>query len=316
MAGDNEVVACASSGMSYRTILLPTAVLGLVLTMGLFLMSNFVLPHFFRAATRTVESDVVTLLVSQLNRDQPFDRFEGAVLYADAAQQRTVPKQERTGDGPQPTKLIELNGVAMAYLDDHGGIRSDLTAETANAWLYYGASGRSWVSIRLRHVLYHDPERGRLAYTDRYDSPPMRMPSPFHDSPSFFTWLELRELNDHPDEFQPVRELKHQLVEEIAAARLRQEVRNALVSSDEQHELLLLGPREGERYTFRAPSIKTVKNTCYLEANNDQPVIVTQASSRGQNRRIVAQRVALTVNDPKAGTEPTVSAELQAAHLR
>ncbi|MEM8496259.1 MAG: LptF/LptG family permease, partial [Planctomycetota bacterium] len=70
LASDNEVQACAASGISYRSILFPVAAIGLALTMGLFFMANYVIPGFYRGAARTIEADVMTMLVGRLNEDQ------------------------------------------------------------------------------------------------------------------------------------------------------------------------------------------------------------------------------------------------------
>lgn len=93
MASDNEILACSASGMSYARILAPVAALGLCLTMGLFYLSNFVVPGFYRAAAETLESDLMTVLVNQLNQNRPFTEIDGYVLYADNATQMPAPKR-------------------------------------------------------------------------------------------------------------------------------------------------------------------------------------------------------------------------------
>jgi len=91
MAADNEVTACSASGMSYARILAPIAALGLVLTMGLFYLSNFVVPGFYRAAAQTLENDLMSVLVTQLNQNRPFTEIPGIVIYADSARQYDPP---------------------------------------------------------------------------------------------------------------------------------------------------------------------------------------------------------------------------------
>ena len=313
MAADNEVVACASSGMSYASVLLPVAVLGLALTMGLFLMSNMVLPRFYRLAAQTVEADMMSMLVSQLKSNRPFDRFGDVVLYADDAAQQDPPPMP---DSPrQPEKLIKLTGVAMARLDQRGGMRSDLTARQANVLLFRGESGRSWVTIGLDDVMYHDPQRGQLAFARNYDVPLMRVPSPFHDSPQFFSWSQLSRIGREPELYEPVRRLKIKLADAIVTARLRQKLRSALGPGRDQHRLTLHGAREGDRYAFDAAAIRAEDDAIYLEGREQQPAEVTYRSPDRAGWRIEAATVVLHVEPPKGGHRPSVRAELREARI-
>lgn len=317
MAADNEILACSASGMSYRAVLLPAGLLGLVLTMGLFLLSNLVLPQMFLNATRTIEADVMNQLVTQLNRNRPFDRFGGMILYADRAEQAEAPHLE--GSTLQPEQLIRLDGVAVARSDEGGRLRRDVTAQRANVLLFREGGADSWVTIRLRHVMYHDPERGELAYTERYDVPPMRLPNPFLGRPKYYSWFKLRELNRNPDGHQPVRERRRLLAGALASAELHHRLRAALGPGAGEHRLTLRGPREDERYTFHAPSMREEGDgpggAVHLRAADGEPATVVYQAPHRADRRIEAQRVVLRADAPEAGMEPTVRAELHEARI-
>lgn len=306
MASDNEIVACSASGLSYFSILLPVIGLGLALTMGMFYLSNFVIPTFYRAAAQTVETDLMTVLVSELNQNRPFTRLEDTVLYADTAVQRDPPVLE---DAPlQPSKLIELTGVAVGQLDEQGRLRSDTTAQRANVLLFYGET-QSWVTIRLRNVMYYDPAEGGLGFTELLDLPPVRLPSPFQDSPKFMSWPQLRELRNHPDRYHEVRIYKRELAQALAAERLRQELRGTLMHS-ERRQVTLAGARPNDRYTISAPVARVVDGTFALEGRDEEPVMIAYRSPNLPDRRYEAASASLQVVPGEAEIEPSVRVAL------
>ena len=55
MTADNEIQAMAVSGISYRRILLPAAALGIVLSVVMILLSQWVIPQFWSAIERMLE---------------------------------------------------------------------------------------------------------------------------------------------------------------------------------------------------------------------------------------------------------------------
>ena len=61
MANDNELLVCRAGGISYGMILLPVVFLGLVLTLTLFFLSNWVVPSFYRSAAFMLEKDIMSL---------------------------------------------------------------------------------------------------------------------------------------------------------------------------------------------------------------------------------------------------------------
>ncbi|MEL7087760.1 MAG: LptF/LptG family permease, partial [Planctomycetota bacterium] len=117
LANDNEIVACSASGISYLRILAPVFGLGLVLTGGMLFLANSVVPSFYRLAERTVESDAITLLVTQLNQQRFVElKDQGLVIYADTATQ--FPPQQIEGSVLPMTQLIQLEGVAVGEIVD------------------------------------------------------------------------------------------------------------------------------------------------------------------------------------------------------
>jgi len=301
MASDNEILACSASGMSYAKILAPVAALGLCLTMGLFFLSNFVVPGFYRAAAETLESDLMTVLVNQLNQNRPFTEIDGYVLYADAATQ--MPAPEHTG----ATKYIRLTGVAVGELDDRDRVRADSTAKVANILLFQDEAG-SRVTIKLIEAMRYQADTGELEYSQSLPIGPIELPSPFSDAPKFLSWPQLRRLDHEPDRFAEVRDAKVELAREVAIAELRTTIRDHLKADRAQRGVVLLGSRQSYRIT--SPSVRTVGGELVLESLKGNQIKVEYPAQGPIQRRIEAQSGRITISPGQHALEPTASIDL------
>jgi lipopolysaccharide export system permease protein len=312
MAADNEVLACSASGISYAKVLAPVAALGLVLTMGLFYLSNFVVPSFYRAAAETLESDMMTVLVTQLNQNRPFTEIDGYVLYADSAVQLPVPPNTRGA-----TKYIKLTGVAVGELDEQDRVRADSTAKEANILLYQGPEG-SFVTLKLLEAMRYQPDIGELEYSKSLPIGPIQMPSPFGDDPKFLSWPQLRKLYQDPDRFADVREAKIELAREVAVAELRTSIRKQMKIDRGQAGVVLSGYRQSYRIT--SPTVRTVRGVIILKSAPGKPITVQYPVNSVKHpyqgpvlRRIEAISGRIAIDPPnqgQPGIEPKASIEL------
>ncbi len=305
MTNDNEIVACSASGMSYGQVLMPVMILGLALMMTLFGLSNFVIPQFNKAAAQTIERDLMSMLVSRLNTGQPFE-LDNAILYADHAIARDdphVPDAEI-----QPERVVELYGVVVGQTDREGLIRGDATAEVATAALYRD-QGQSWVTIRLRDVMFYHPHRGQLLYQQLLDWPAVRLPNFFKDKPKFLSWPELKRLVLEPERNAEVRDAKIDLARSIAAMNLAARLRP---SEDDRagDELSFTGGPSGSSYRMRAPHVEARGDRLDLHALDDQRVVVELFSEALVNRRYEAESAIVNVEGGDDPMRPVVDIEL------
>lgn len=90
MSSDNEIAACAASGVSYPQLLLPGATLGVVLTITLSLISNYVSPAFWEAMARTSSRSVADVVVGRISRGEPV-QTDTLTLFARNAREVDVP---------------------------------------------------------------------------------------------------------------------------------------------------------------------------------------------------------------------------------
>ncbi len=315
MAADNEVVACSASGLSYTHILAPVAALGLVLTMGLFYLSNFVVPGFYRLASQTLENDMMTVLVTQLNQNRPFTEIDGYVLYADSAIQLAAPSAEQLDlppGTPGPTKFIQLTGVAVGELDENDRVRADSTAKIANILLFQDNEG-SRVTLKLLEAMRYQPDVGELEYSRSLPVGPIDLPSPFSDDPKFRSWPELRQLDREPERYDAVREAKTELAREVAAAELRTGIRESLKSNQGRDGVVLAGSLEN--YLIHSPSVRTVNGTLLLESRPGRPVVIEYPAEGPFQRRIEAGSGQIEIEPGKRELQPSASIELKQVRI-
>ncbi len=328
MASDNEVLACSASGISYAKVLAPVAALGLVLTMGLFYLSNFVVPGFYRAAAETLESDMMSVLVTQLNQNRPFTEIEGYVIYADAAIQKPIPDAQRKileRDLPLGTfaaKHIKLQGVAVGELDEKDVVRADSTAREANILLFQGPEG-SFFTLKLLDAMRTLPNAGDLEYSESAEIGPIDIPSPFGDDPKFLSWPQLRRLYNDPDRFKDVQEAKLGLARQVAVAELRTSIRQQMKNENGQTGVVLSSGRQG--YLIKSPSVRTVRGALILKAMPDRPITIEYPIHTAEHpydgpiqRRIEAQagRIAIEApNEMQPILEPHASIELSEVRM-
>ncbi len=309
VVADNELTACRASGMSYRMILMPVLVTGLILTMGLFYLSNWVVPSFYRRTASMVEKDLTQVLVQQVKAGRPV-ALGDIVLYADAADD-TQPPPVNPESRYQPSKLIRLRGVAVGRVDQSGRLRSDSTAARADL-LLYPVDDEVWVTIGLEDVMYHDAARGDLVWLEKWLVPGVRLPQPFRDKPRFLSWPQLRTLAQQPERYDVVREHKRYLAEAIAAEQLLDQIRSTLTGArGGGRSVTLLGSNPGQQFVISAPQVAQVDQGLRLEADPTLPVRVNCRRDGLITRRIEAESGDLWIEVAETHTEPWVCIDLE-----
>ncbi|WP_428389686.1 LptF/LptG family permease [Mucisphaera sp.] len=321
MAADNEVMACSASGIGHRAILLPVAGLGLALTMTLFMLSNFVIPGFYKQAALTIEKDLLTVLVSRLNDREPFTRGNW-VVFADGAE--TLPPPVPEPGRPAAEKLVRLSGVAVQELTARGAIRNDHTAETATALLYRDpVSGDSVVTLRLEGFVSFSSVEGdfRDGYVSSLNLPPLRLPSVLRDNPKYFSWPELRELAEHPQRFDRVRDSSLRYLQLLAAERLRA---GLIADLERGLPVRLVDPGTGQSVVLDAPDWRPLGRGVELLSRGEVLVRYRSASvEEGVGvgavplRPMDAERAYVAVERRSDSTaDPRVTVELRGVTMR
>ncbi|MBI1369468.1 MAG: LptF/LptG family permease [Planctomycetes bacterium] len=307
LAQDNEINACAASGVSYRELLTPVVLLGLVLTLGLFWMSNWVVPRFWRLVAAEIEQDVAKLVVRQIQRREVVELGK-LVLYADHAQDN-VTIADRPKDGPQPYNTLVLDGVAVARLDEHSALRSDYTAERAVVDLYRDESqDRIYATMLLTNVTINDPESGTLISVARQPIEPQEIESPFEQKPKFLSLPRLKRLVQEPERSRGVRDAKLGLIESLGHQAILRQAHDALV--DGKHELELTSP-QGQRYVITGPPRDPAGRKMRLEASGNDKVVVRARAGDVTTQRLEAEAATLEVVPNDVSGEPRMNLVLE-----
>jgi lipopolysaccharide export system permease protein len=306
LASDNELTACRASGLSWIALLAPAAVLGVVLCLGLLWLANFVVPGFYRAAAHTLERDVVSLAVNQLNRGRPFV-LDSAEIYADEAVVRPPPPLENSRLAPE--QYITLSGVAVAQRDGDDVVVSDATAERAGILLFREPeTGEVLLTLVMESAQLFDPRRGEVS-TQRLQMGPLGVPTLFRDSPKYFSLPQLRRLAERPQDFDMVRDAMHRLGRRAVAGTLLSRAAGQLGPSDAPtgRSLVLLGDDPEVSYAVWAGGATNEGELLSLAG----PVQVTAYRGQTPVRRFEATAATLTASLERVDAEPVLGVELE-----
>lgn len=213
LAADNEITACAVSGVSYRTLLIPPLLLGLAVMVSLFFLSNWVIPEFWLRVERIAQRDVTRMIVEQISRKQVV-RLNDYILYADEA--RAIDPPRAAPCELQPYQRIALiHPVGAELRPNTGEVETDFTAEQAVADLYR-LGGQTYATIQVAQAAIKDPRTGTLVNLERHVLPSQEIPSFFKSKPKFLSLERLREVSDDPGRFPDIRKHVDRLREALA----------------------------------------------------------------------------------------------------
>ncbi len=248
---DNEITACLSSGMSYRTILLPVLFVGLLLTLTLFYMSNWVVPSFYRKVAVVLQQDVAQILVSQIQNGHAVKLRSGVILHAEAA--KAVERPQLPGHEIQPNQGILVRGVVVGEFAPDGLLRREASAEAADIY-FFRDGGQAWVEMRLEDGMAYDQHSGVLWRSSGViETNRIFLSSRFRDNMKFSTWPELSRIGRDPDADDGVGNRKNVLVRLMSAQKALSELATAL--TDPSSGPAVLERPQAEIYHISAPRV-------------------------------------------------------------
>jgi len=224
---DNELVAAYAGGIGHRTLLVPAWITGMVLSGGLVVMNEQVIPSFLQSMERMIARDVARMLTRSVEMGEPLV-IEDMAIYADHAWPL----------GPDPEagayERIQLTGLAVMGLEpgspEQRG-KTDGPAPVPTVTMELTASeARVWLFREHRTVPQDDPAGGSgdarsgtevvVQFTEAYGSNtrdvpmvlgregmlgPLFIPGAFSNDPKFLTFRERDTLMDHPARMSCVR---------------------------------------------------------------------------------------------------------------
>lgn len=319
MAKDNEILACRAGGLSYSRIFAPVLGLGVVLMLVLLLLSNTIVPGFWKSAKRTVEGDVLGILVSQLNQNRPYIfKDAGRVLYADAADIEEAPAGSSV-DGLKAEQLIKLSGVAVGEFDKRTGhMLNDMTASAASALLIRDDFGKSYIVLRLEDPVYFDASddgdpSSSLGQFDEFSiDQPIELPNPIEDEALFFTFNDLMWLKRNPHDFDTVRGAQADLADAVARQQLTHLIADAMARGERGTGFIKLkGGLATEYYRISAPKAQITDEGLVLLADGELKVSIDRYSKADltglPTKKFVAEFAQVDISTGRFDRKPEVS---------
>ncbi|NBC11036.1 MAG: LptF/LptG family permease [Planctomycetes bacterium] len=314
MSADNEITACAMSGVSYRSLLTPVLVLGLAVTLGLFFLSNYVIPGFWARVEQAAQTDVARMVVQQLQGHDVVEMGE-LVLYADdAALDEDLPRPADVGpDEPWPYQRVILYHGAVGTIDGQTGrLGVDATGERAVADFYRHTDGHTYVTVKFVNATVRHPQTGLFVSTAEQNIPAQRLPSFFQVKPRFLSLDRLHEISQRPEEHQHVAQKMHKLRDALMIDQLLADMLSTLRGERGGGSIRFDGP-QNQHHTLTAPIARRDPdhpNRLLLAGEGDQRITVRVGRGLDVRQTLRAKGGRLDAEIRQTGAEPQFEIKL------
>ncbi len=182
---DNELLACRASGISTISLLKPALVLASIVTVASLVLSNFISPAMAARAGKAIKTNIRGIIYNQLRSRKYVEyepnRNECFVIHADY-----VDKASDT-----------LYGVVGVHIKHDTGSARLATASSTKV-MFFDRYGENYVAFDAL-----DLSGGGLGSYDtgsmrRQPFPPMEIPDPTKQKPSWCNWGQLLRMIDRP----------------------------------------------------------------------------------------------------------------------
>ncbi|MCP3905202.1 MAG: LptF/LptG family permease [Planctomycetes bacterium] len=297
MTADNETLAAAVGGISYRRLLVPVAGLGVVITIVMVLLTQWVIPRFWSLLQASVAEDATRIFQAALDRGDPFT-IGDRQIHAD----RVIPTTGAIGGAD--TRLV-LIGVVATDLDPDGRVDKDVTANKAVLDIYR-RPGVTYLKLDMYDTVAYNPDARLLVQAEHLDFDTIAIPSVIADHGRHMSQGELIELRRNPDGFGEVLTHKQMLAENLRDRALWDRLDERLARG-EAAEFAASVPTEA-RYVVRAAGLLDGR----LGATPESPIVVEQELASGGGRVFRAEMATLTRHD--AGPDATFTYDLVLEH--
>lgn len=200
ISADNEFVACRSSGINIRLLLLPSVVLSLFCVLVTFLVTNLVIPRMARNLDQFITGDLATIIQKRLNRPQGWALGDYR-LYSDHAPQ--VPDDPHT---------LVAQGLAFVQTDGSEVQKSGTAREAVLTIARHDDTLR--ISGYLNGIVAYDREKQMVLTDESQPIGPLDLPTPGISKLKFLQLGELAHYLRAPLEWREAKQALDQLLVE------------------------------------------------------------------------------------------------------
>jgi lipopolysaccharide export LptBFGC system permease protein LptF len=224
LASDNEIVAMATSGLSYQRILAPAIALAVLLTAAMVVIVDLGAPTFWQALRRIKGSDLTRLLVARIDRGEAF-RVGGTEIYADEAHVVDAP-----ADTGAQRRLV-LVGVAAVELASDGTPKREFAARYATVDFHRLPSG-DVLKVALTDATSYSAGEGAIAGASVVRPELIDLGQRGRASPKELRLAELWRLPSELERFPPIVVRRDELRATLSAADAWRAIDAALAAGD------------------------------------------------------------------------------------
>ena len=291
MAQDNEIIAMSVSGQSYKKLLAPMALLGVVLTLVVAILAQTTIPMFVRMMAEAMTADIPRLLTYSVKQHTPFVQG-GLVIWA----------EDLFVDQVNDDEKIALDHVAVAKLDRSGRADMILTASAAlvdvqrqqdrTSILISARDAAQWTRGEDGSGIFRGSKEIQLTHA-------IDLPSFTSRRPSSLTRKELLHLREDPSNYPHV---------DSAATRLKSDLLKIefLESLEEQfsvsHTISCTSEVGGRRFIIEAAGMKGEKF--------QPPISVTTIRTTGERNELAPKNAKLLINQSITGEVESVTLQM------
>lgn len=307
-AADNEHLAASAGGISHRSVLTPALGMGLSLALVVAALAHFVIPTFMRSMQELVTRDVARVLISSIEKGDSVE-LNGLAIHAD----RAIRGEADPARGV--TDRLFLEGVVAYDAGPEGQILAEIAAERAEVLLSterQGADTVTMVHMRLEGAVGKQQGQGIGEVGTVRRIGPWIVPNAFEESPRFYTFTQLFDLRDRPEQHNAVDLLRRRL----AAALTQRRTERLMVASVAGESRVVLTDALGQRIAVRASDVRFEDGRWRLLPNASGLIEVDWALSDGARRRQTAECAWIRVSAEETAGPASVTLELEQVGTR
>jgi lipopolysaccharide export LptBFGC system permease protein LptF len=253
-AADNEATAAHAGGISHRSLIMPAALVGILLSLLLATLNEVLIPQFLKRMQQLVTRDLATWVIQEIDKGKSVN-VGGMMLHA-ASAQRVAP-----APGSSASDVLYLTRVAAIEHDQTLRPVTEVTSERAWILLFpfdrgpdsgtsAADSESTRVVMRLENLIGSRDGQGGGGARKSIDVG-WKVGSAFRDNVKFLSYRELSDLSAHPERINWVDVWRKDAAVHVAQRQASLELRDAVT----RREPLVLQDDQGAKVTISAATM-------------------------------------------------------------
>jgi len=210
LAADNEILAMAAAGLSYRRILMPAFGVGVMLFIVMAVLVDAGVPRFWTSMRMLITRDVTRLFVSSVEHGEAL-AIGGTQLYADG-----VVVTPGSPDGKGPATRLTLAGVAAIEIGSDGRPSTEFTAELATVDVYR-ENDSAYLKLLFKNATAYNSDEGTLVYVPQAEPQPIDLGKGIRLTPKDLDFSGLMHLWNNLDSYYAVSEPRTRTIAALGA---------------------------------------------------------------------------------------------------